>query len=94
MARITEIFKNNMLNFVIAIGVLILSALVSDKLSKPSDFKWWIGLILFVFLYLGSLYEVTVKEGKKNGYSNSRIYIEILWIWVIPLLLGYVLNNL
>lgn len=94
MVRIIEILKNNMLNIVIAIGILILSALVSNKLSKTSDFKWWIGLIFFICLYLGSLYEITIKEGKKNECSNRRIFIEVLWVWVIPLLFGYMLSNL
>jgi|GEM_PF-6358765 hypothetical protein len=92
MARITVFLKKNILNFVIAIGVLILSILVSDKLSEQPDFKWWAGLIFFICLYLSSLYEITVKEGKKNGYPNIRIFIEILCVWVIPILIGYVMN--
>ena len=58
------------------------------------DFKWWISLFFFICLYLGGLYEIAVKEGKKNKLSNSHILIEILLIWILPLLLGYGLNNL
>lgn len=51
--------------------------------------KWWIGLFL-IALFFSGIYEITIKIGKQVGMSKSSIIREIIWLWILPLALGYV----
>lgn len=89
MARIGRLSRSNILNIVYAVGIFIMSWLVTTKLAQISGLRCWFGTVFFFALYFAGLYEIPVREGRKSGMSKNRIVYEVLVVWVIPLLLGY-----
>lgn len=84
-------FKKYWLNVLQFIGVLTATFTLRYEFINLSGIVWWIGLCFFLALYLASIYEIPIKIGIKNGFTKDKIMKEVLFVWALPLIIGYLL---
>lgn len=77
------------LNIIVAFGVLVAVAYARLRLPEVIG-TFELGVIIFsVALLFSGIFEITVKPRSRLGYSKTRILFEVLWVWIIPALIGY-----
>jgi hypothetical protein len=85
----TTFIKKHWIDSVGAFGVFCAAALIKIELISSSDIFWWIIVIFFLALFISGIYEITIKNGIKNGDRITTIILTTICVWILPLLAGY-----
>lgn len=86
----TTFIKKHWVDIIGAFGVFCGTALVKIELLSSSVIFWWIIIVFFFALFISGVYEITIKNGIKEGDRISKIILSIIYVWVLPLFAGYV----
>lgn len=82
-------FKKYFLDIVLFITVIIVTLMVRyEFLAKPNKINIFI-VGFMVLLYLSCIYEISIKIGKTRGSPISKIFKEVIIVWIIPLIIGW-----
>ena len=81
------------LNCLQFLAICIFTIGLRIELPSLSGIVMWFGLSFFLLLYIVCIYEIPIKLGLKRGFSKNRIAVEVVIVWIIPLMFGYVLSG-
>ena len=87
--REDNIFLRHWLNIICAVVVTVATAKISFELSHISSYRYWVLLIFSVLVWCVGAYEITIKQGWNGGEFQRRLWMELILIWVVPVLIGY-----
>lgn len=82
-------------NIILAVAVIVATFNILRMLpSLKGDTMWWMGAIVFLWaVFLLGAYEITIKGGLQRGLPKGTIALEILFVWVLPVILGYFIES-
>jgi hypothetical protein len=85
-----KIVKKYYINILQFLGVFLVSSTVIYELPNYQKNIFDLSILCFLLaLYFVSIYEIPIKHGIYNSFTNKRIALEVIIVWVFPLLLGY-----
>ena len=88
-----KIVKKYYINILQFFGVFLISSTARSKLPNyPKDIFDWSILCFLLALYFVSIYEIPIKHGIHDSFTNKRITLEVIIVWILPLLLGYLVT--
>lgn len=79
------------LNIITAFGVFIATINIKLHLSEKFGVGERVLIVFSIALLFAGIYETTVKPRRKLGFSNTRIILEVVIVWLLPMLIGYTL---
>ena len=84
--------KKYWIEILCSLGVLfgVMGLTVEKPLSTGVSFYFW--SIFLVTLWFSAVYEITVKRGINERLNKKIVLLNIIFFWVIPLLVGYVIG--
>ena len=89
--RNLELFQKYWLNALQFVGVLFFTLAARIELPSLTGIIRWFGICFFISLFVACVYEIPIKIGISQGHTKSRIIREIVIVWIIPLISGYLL---
>jgi len=90
-----SIVKKNGILCICGLAVLVGSFTVFVKAGSVSGTRLWVGIVFSIAVFLACLLEITILPRVRNGTTDrSRMYAEVAWVWIIPLLIGIILGQL
>jgi hypothetical protein len=75
-------------------GVFVGTSYVRGKLSLVTGMKWWFMMLFSFALFGASIYEISVKPVLLKQKTFKALQFELLFIWILPFLAGYLIMEI
>ena len=83
--------KNNWLNLLQFLLVLLTTFGARLKLPSTPDIIDWCIICFLIALFISGIYEIPIKTGMKQGTATTRILRQVMMVWIMPMILGYLI---
>jgi hypothetical protein len=71
--------KNNWLNIVLFLGVLVSTVNGRNRLQSLTGLWWWFLMVFSIAFYLSAIYEIPIKSGINKGLTKGQIARSNRW---------------